>query len=128
MPCPTGPAASNHTDSTASSREHDQADAERRRAPTARGSARVGVAGSPGRAASPGVAVRDAGFAPPALATGRRDGEVFVATYTSMITGRITGFRSVTSKKYLPSDPSDVLLQRGTVDDLGVRRSPRATA
>ena len=27
----------------------------------------------------------------------RRDGEVFVATYTSMMTGRITGFRWVTS-------------------------------
>src|SRR4249920_3528154 len=31
----------------------------------------------------------------------RREGEVFVGTYTSMITGRITGFRWVTSKKYL---------------------------
>lgn len=30
-------------------------------------------------------------------AAGRRDGEVFVATYTSMMTGRITGFRWVTS-------------------------------
>src|SRR5439155_10173208 len=29
----------------------------------------------------------------------RRAGEVFVATYTSMITGKITGFRCVTSKK-----------------------------
>jgi hypothetical protein len=29
----------------------------------------------------------------------RREGEVFVATYTSRITGRITGFRWVTSKK-----------------------------
>jgi hypothetical protein len=28
---------------------------------------------------------------------GRREGEVLVATYTSMITGRITGFRCVTS-------------------------------
>jgi hypothetical protein len=27
----------------------------------------------------------------------RRGGEVFFATYTSMITGRITGLRSVTS-------------------------------
>jgi hypothetical protein len=27
----------------------------------------------------------------------RRDGEVFVGTYTSMITGRITGLRCVTS-------------------------------
>jgi hypothetical protein len=31
------------------------------------------------------------------FAAGRRDGEVFVATYTSMMTGRITGFRWVTS-------------------------------
>ncbi len=33
----------------------------------------------------------------------RREGEVFVATYTSMITGRITGFLWVTSKKYFLS-------------------------
>lgn len=30
-------------------------------------------------------------------ALGRRFGEVFVVTYTSMMTGRITGFRWVTS-------------------------------
>src|SRR3989441_12448148 len=33
----------------------------------------------------------------------RREEDVFVATYTSMITGRITGFLCVTSKKYLLS-------------------------
>ena len=92
MPWPAGPAASNHTERIASSAKHDQTDAER--VPGPRREDLPG--GRPGRLARAFfLAVRFLDDGEDRRAGARR--AVFCATYTSMITGRMTGLRWVTS-------------------------------
>ena len=101
---PTGPAAPNQMPST------PRSETTTRKMPSASRACgdricRTGVFGGCfGFARVRFAGVRAAGFrarvAFEARDDERREGEVFVGTYTSMITGRITGLRWVTSKKY----------------------------
>ncbi|MEA2558199.1 MAG: hypothetical protein QOG88_1737 [Actinomycetota bacterium] len=96
MAWPAGPAAWNQTESTDSSANTTKAIPMASRAHGERTTRTCGRGGVFATVVLAGV--RFAGLFFAGARDGvRRDGEVFCATYTSMITGRMTGLRWVTS-------------------------------